>query len=66
MFNEGSCDKGFIWNPSNCECEYDKVYDIGEYLSCKKCKYRKELVDRLVEECTENVDEKEFYPAKLH
>ena len=39
---------------------------IGEYLSCKKCKYRKELVDRLVEECTENVDEKEFYPAKLH
>ena len=23
-------DKGFIWNPSNCECEYD-IGDIGEY-----------------------------------
>ena len=66
MFNKGNCDKWFIWSPSNCKCEYDKVYDIEEYLSCKKCKYRKELVDRLVEESTENVDEKEFYPAKLH
>ena len=26
------CEKGFIWNPSNCECEYDKSCDIGEYL----------------------------------
>ena len=25
------CDKGFIWNPSNCECECDKSCDIGEY-----------------------------------
>ena len=25
-------DKGFIWNPSNCECEFDKACDIGEYL----------------------------------
>ena len=21
---EGVCDKGFIWNPSNCECECNK------------------------------------------
>ena len=26
------CDKGFIWNPSNCECECDKACDVGEYL----------------------------------
>ena len=26
------CDKGFIWNPSNCECECDKSCHIGEYL----------------------------------
>ena len=25
------CDKGFIWNPSNCEFEYDKSCDVGEY-----------------------------------
>ena len=26
------CDKGFIWNPSNCECKCDKTCDVGEYL----------------------------------
>ena len=25
-------DEGFIWNPSNCEWECDKVCDVGEYL----------------------------------
>ena len=29
------CDKGFIWNPSNCECECDKACDVGEYLVMK-------------------------------
>ena len=23
-------DKGFIWNPNNCECECDKSCDVGE------------------------------------
>ena len=46
-----------IWNPSNCKCEYDKVCDIGEYLDYENCKCRKELVDKLVEECTDNVKE---------
>ena len=26
------CDKGFIWNPSNCECECEKLCDVREYL----------------------------------
>ena len=52
---EGMCDKGFIWNPSNCEFECDKLCDAGEYLDYKKCKNK--LVDKLVEECTENIDE---------
>ena len=50
------CDKGFIWNPSNFECEYDKSYDTGEYLNYKSCKYRKKIIDKLVEECSENID----------
>ena len=29
------CDKGFIWNPSNCECECDKSCDVGEHLDIK-------------------------------
>ena len=24
------CDKGFIENPSNCECECDKAFDVGK------------------------------------
>ena len=30
--------------------------DIGEYLDYENCKCRKKLVDKLVEECTENND----------
>ena len=57
MIDKGVCDKGFIWNPSNCECECDKSCDIGEYLDYENCKSRKKLVDKLVEECTETNNE---------
>ena len=50
------CDKVFIWNPSNSECECDKSCDAGEYLDYKNCKCRNKLVDKLVEECSENFD----------
>ena len=49
-------DRGFIWNPSNCACECDKLCDVGEYLDDKTCKCRKRLIDKLVEECSENID----------
>ena len=50
-------DKRFTWNPNNCECECDKLCDIGEYLDYQNCKCRKKLADKLVEECTVNIDE---------
>ena len=28
LADKGICDKGFICNPSNCECEYDKLFYI--------------------------------------
>ena len=31
--------------------------DVGEYLDYANCKCRKRLVDKLVEKCTENVEE---------
>ena len=57
LIDKGVCNKGFIWNPSNCECECDKACDVGEYLDYEYCKYRKKLVDKLVDECTEAVEE---------
>ena len=51
------CNKGFIWNPSNFECECDKRCDFGEYLDYENCKCRKTLVAPLIEECTETVEE---------
>ena len=57
MIDKGVCDKGFIWNPSNCECKCDKSCDVGEYLGHENCKYRKKLVDKLIQECTENIEE---------
>ena len=50
-------DKGLIWNPSNHECECDKACDVGEYLGYENCNYRKKIVDKLVDECTETVEE---------
>ena len=33
----------------------DKSCDVGEYLDYENCKCRKKIVDKLVEECTEEV-----------
>ena len=49
--------KGFTWNPSNCEFECDKSCDVGEYLDHENCKCRNKLVDKLTEECAESIDE---------
>ena len=57
MIDKAVCDKDFIWNPSNCECECDKSCDIGEYLDYENCKCRKRLIDKLVHECTETFEE---------
>ena len=47
LIEKGVCDKGFIWNVSNCECKCDKSCDIGEYLDYENCICRKKLVDKL-------------------
>ena len=57
MIDRGVCDKGYAWNPSNCECKCDKSCNVGEYLDHENCKCRKRLADKLVEECAENIDE---------
>ena len=61
LIDKRICDKGFIWNSSNCECECDKSCDIGEYLDYKNCNRKK----CLVQESSKNIDEKELHQNKM-
>ena len=61
-----TCDKGYIWNPSNYGCECDKSCGIGEYLDYNKCVCRNSIVDKLIEECTNVIDENKFYNETLN
>ena len=65
LIDKRVCNKEFIWNPSICECECDKLCDIGEYLNYENCKCRKNLVDKLVDECSETVKEVELAKITL-
>ena len=56
MIDKGVYDKGYAWNPSNCECECDKSCDFGEYLGYENCKCRKKWVEKLVEGYNEIVE----------
>ena len=62
LIDKGMCDKGFIWNPSNCECGCYKLCDVGQILDYKHCKCRKRLIDKLVEECSESIDGNKMLP----
>ena len=57
LIDKGICAKEYIWNPSNCKCECDKSCDFGEYLGYENWKCRKRLIDKLIEECNENIEE---------
>ena len=57
MVDKDVCNKGFIYNPSNRECGCDKSCDVEEYLDYENCNCRRRLVSKLVEECTENIEE---------
>ena len=55
LIDKDRCDKGFIWNPSNCEYKCDKSCNVGQYSDYKYCKCRKKLIDQLVGECSEEI-----------
>ena len=65
LINKLVCDKGYIWNPSTCSCEYGKLCDVGQYLDYKNRICRKSTVDKLVEECINVVDGDILYNETL-
>ena len=60
LTDKGIFDKIFFWNHNNCDCECDNSCHVGEYLDYENCKFKKKLVDKLVEECSKNIDENEI------
>ena len=52
-----SCDKGYMWNPSTCECQCNKWCKTGQYLDHKNCVCKNKLIGRLIEECTSIINE---------
>ena len=52
-----SCTKGYMWNPSNCECQGDKWCKQGQYLDHKNCVCKNKLIGRAIEECTSVINE---------
>ena len=60
LTDKGTFDDEFIWNSSICECECDKSCDVGEHLDYANCKCRKRLIDKLVQECSEDINGNEM------
>ena len=47
LVDKGVSNKWYLFNPSNCDCECDKSFGIGEYLDYLNCNGRKKLIDPL-------------------
>ena len=53
LIENGACDKGYIFNPSNCKCECHKSCNTSQYLDYLDSNCKKKIIDLIVEECTE-------------
>ena len=47
LIDKGVCDKEFVWNPSICECEFEKSCDFREYLDYANWKCGKKKINWL-------------------
>ena len=52
-----NCTKGYMWNPSTCECQCDIWCKPGQYLDHKNCICKNKLIGRVTEECTSIINE---------
>ena len=52
-----NCTKGYTLNPSTCECQCDTWCKPGQYLDHKNCVCKNKLIGRVIEECTNVINE---------
>ena len=57
LIDKGVCDKGYIFNPSNCKCECDKSCITCQYLDYLDCKCKNKIINLIVEKCIEYDDD---------
>ena len=61
LIHKGACDKGYIFNPSNCKYECDKSCNTSQYLDYLDGKCKNKINDLIVEECTEDKDKTKLF-----
>ena len=66
LIDKGVCDKGYVWNPSNCDCQCDILCDIEEYLDYSNYRGRKKLFNKIVEECIKSINEVKIASENEH
>ena len=66
MVKKGISDKGFIWIPDNCECKCNRSCGVGKHLDYVNFTCRKRFIDKLVEERSENIDEKKLHSNEVN
>ena len=52
-----NCTKGYMWNPSTCECQCDMWCKPGQYLDHKNFICKNKLIGSVIEECTSVINE---------
>ena len=52
-----NCTKGYTWNMTTCECQCDMWCKPGQYVDHKNCVCKNKLIGRLIEECTNDINE---------
>ena len=45
-----NCAKGYVWNPSTCECQCDKWCKQGQYLDHENCVCKNKLIGSVINE----------------
>ena len=66
LINNEVCDIGFASDPSKCQCQCNKWCGIRKYLDYMSCVCRNSIVDKLVEQCTNVIDENKVYNETLN
>ena len=52
-----TCNKGYMWNPSTCECKCDMWCKPGQYLDYKKCVCKNKFIGKVISEHTNLINE---------